>query len=575
MSSIILIIKEPDNHYKSILTSVVLKEHFAYRPSIGWYEWENSHWESVSDDEFEQILTRFMDSQNWKKRNSGDITSVIRALKSRLIVREENWNEYGKISFNNGTLNFITGEFISSHNQHDRLTCLRPYKFDLEAKCPAWLSFLLKVMDGNKDLINLIQAMFRHCCLPRRRDRKAEIEKSFDLFGRKGTGKGTTLDVLTNLVGLENIGSASVETFKNSVGLGQLLDKDLAMDSDVTGYLENVGNYNKVVSNEPVEVKKLYKDTFIARLGVVVVRAYNSFLSVPDGSEGLDRRMVIIPFLNSPKEIDTNLSQKLEAEISGIFAWCYSMNVAEMKQTILNAGSIQAISEMSVERFEANNPEIRFLMDTFPDGKDSVKAGDLHQSYVEWCIKNHHKPKTLVKFAPTIQSFDCKRSKGKINGCYYYIIPNMNNFDIPAHLGITKRQLGTVEDSYRDSSNLDTASIRDSRDSLDPIIDNQKENNSELYKSNNTPSTVPTVPNPDSVKITTIPKLSPTISTVSENNFKVGDRIQVICDGKYKSQLGTVQGFDYVNKTYQVNLDSSYEGHWKSEYLKLVISNVA
>jgi putative DNA primase/helicase len=241
--------------------------------------------------------------------------------------------------------------------------------------------------------------------------------------------------------------------------LGELIDKDIALDSDASGFLDNIGNYNKVVSNEPVGTKKLYQDLTTCRLGVVIVRAYNSFISVPDGSEGLDRRMIIVPFINSPKTIDTNLSEELEAETAEIFAWCFSMSQVEMKQNILRSGSIQSIFEMSIERFEANNPEFRFLSDTFPNGQDSIKSGNLYQHYVEWCQKNQHKPKSIVKFAPSIQSFGCDRSKGKINGCIYYTIPNMDEFDVSTHLEIVNRQF---KDICRDSSNLDIDTNRDS-----------------------------------------------------------------------------------------------------------------
>jgi phage/plasmid-associated DNA primase len=157
-----------------------------------------------------------------------------------------------------------------------------------------------------------------------------------------------------------------------------LLDKDLAIDNDASGLMSNIGNYNKVVSNEPVTVKKLYKDTCTARLGVVVIRAYNAYIEVPSGSEGLDRRLVVIPFVSKPKTIDTELSQKLKAELSGIFAWCYSMSASEMKHRILTAGNIKAVADVSLERFEANNPEFRFLTEVFPNGKEGVfrKAGN-------------------------------------------------------------------------------------------------------------------------------------------------------------------------------------------------------
>lgn len=510
-------LKEPESHVKAVMAWTVLRKLWAYRPGVGWYEWHKTHWQLRNDDEFEAVLTRFMDAQNWRQRGSGLMTSVVRELRSRLQVKDGAWNPFGKVVFSNGTLDTVSGQFIAAHNPFDRLTRLRPYCFNPSAQCPTWLKFIHEAMGGDPDLIKLIRAMFRYVVLPRPRNHKAEIEKSFDFFGQKGTGKGTTLDVLTNLIGLENIGSASVDTFKNSLGLGQLIDKDLAIDHDASGFLSNVGNYNKVVSNEPVEVKKLYKDVFIMRLGVVVVRAYNAFLTVPDGSEGLDRRLTIIPFGNQPKTTDTGLSQKLEAELSGIFAWCYSMPAREMKQRILSAGNIKAVAEISIERFEANNPEVRFLGEIFPEGNDRVKAGDLYQSYVTWCKENYHQPKSSVKFAAAIQNLGCQKSAKKLHGNWYYRIPSMSDCDIARHLGIVGGQLG---DSYEDSSNLDVSGAGDSwgqfepekLESLNGTNLTGLEDPDQLIEERFPPQLSPTVPNPDPARLSTVPE---TVSQLS------------------------------------------------------------
>jgi phage/plasmid-associated DNA primase len=179
-------LEEPDSHHKALMAWAVLKERWAYRPSIGWYEWQGTHWKLGTPDEFEADLTRFMDAQHWQKRSSGLITSVVRELKSRLQVRDQNWSSSSKVAFQNGTLELGSAQFIPTHNPFDRLTRLRPYAFDALAQCPTWLSFLAEAMEGDEERVQLIRAIFRYASLPRDRDRKAEIEKSFDFLGQKG-----------------------------------------------------------------------------------------------------------------------------------------------------------------------------------------------------------------------------------------------------------------------------------------------------------------------------------------------------------------------------------------------------
>jgi putative DNA primase/helicase len=528
----LLNLKEPEILYKAVMAWAVLKESWAFRPGNGWTEWQGTHWQPKTDEEFEAVLNQFMDAQNWCNRSTGHITSIIRELRSRLLVRNERWNPYGKIAFNNGTLDFNSGEFTPAHHQGDHITQLRPYNFSPTAKCLTWLRFLNEAMSGNKELIELIRAIFRYAVLPRPQNRKAEIEKSFDFFGPKGTGKGTTLDVLSHLVGSENIASIGQDTFKTATGLGQLVDKLLAVDYDASGFLSNVGVYNRVVSNEPVEVKKLYQDSYTTRLNVVVVRAYNEMIDVPSGSEGLDRRLTIIPFKDKPTQINTKLAEELEAELPGIFTWCYSMLDAEMKDRILSAGSIEAVAAAGLERFEANNPEFLFLCEAFPNGKESIKAGEVFRLYQEWCQNNGHRSKSQVKLSGIIQTLGCQRSKGKICGNYYYSIPKMANFDISLHLGTVSRQ---TEDSDRDSLKPVLESDRDSwrrlkqkssKDLEEAKTEAELEGANEEDKSF-TFQPCPTVPIELPGLVSPFLEASPIISIVSpKSRLKVGDRVR-------------------------------------------------
>jgi P4 family phage/plasmid primase-like protien len=532
---VFLKLEEPDSHYKALMAWAVLKKAWAFRPGIGWYEWQKTHWKLKTIEEFEQILTCFMDAQGWKNRGSGLISSVVRELRSRLLVREESWSPDNKLAFLNGTLQVDTEEFQSRHDPFDRITKVRPYKFlsfinvpDWQEICPNWLRYLNEATGGDRQIQELLQAWLKYATLPRPKERKVAIEKSLDLFGFKGTGKGTFLEILIMAVGAENIGSASPDIFKSAVGLGQLIDKDLASDTDCSGFLENVGAYNKVVSNEPVEVKKLYRDSYVTRLGVAVVRAYNAFIPVPDGSEGLDRRLTVVPFQNTPQSVDVNLVEKLRAELSNIFAWAWQVSIPEMKTRILSAGKIEAVAKVSIERFEANNTEYRFMSEFFPSGRDSIQAGSLYQNYQQWCRDNGNQPKSQVKFKPAIEALGCKRSTGKSNGCYFYTIPNMANFDVVAHLGIVGRQL---EDGCRDSLNVDTDRDRDSCrqfESNNSEVDKTQEEDSPYVVEKELPSQPSTtVPKPAEPELATVlEQPSPSQSTVSKSEtIQVGSEV--------------------------------------------------
>ncbi|NJM57157.1 MAG: DUF3854 domain-containing protein [Synechococcales cyanobacterium RU_4_20] len=45
----LLKITEPEAHTKAVMTWAVLKEGWAYRPSLGWYRWTGKRWETIGD----------------------------------------------------------------------------------------------------------------------------------------------------------------------------------------------------------------------------------------------------------------------------------------------------------------------------------------------------------------------------------------------------------------------------------------------------------------------------------------------------------------------------------------------
>jgi len=493
---------EPNTFYKILMAWSVLKEEWAYRPGAEWVYWGGTHWERSEGGAFDAALCKFMDAQGWQDRGTGLKNTMVRELEARLRVSAVEWDSPDKIAFANGTYDFIQQKFTQGHDRSDRITKVLPYKWNPEASCSTWLKFLNDATGSDQQLIDLLQAWVRRVIVPMPPGRKADVEKSLDLFGPKGTGKGTFLDVLIALVGGANaIGSASPRTFKDAEALSSLVGKRLAVDTDAFGFLEGVGEYNKVVSNEPVDVRIMYKGTSMQRLGVIVVRAYNSFIDVPSGSEGLDRRLCVVPFRNRPQNLDPFLSGKLQSELSGIVAWAFQINEEEMRKRLQGSGNVAAVAEICSERFEANNPEYRFLLEYYASGSISVKAGELYNKYREWCKDNGHTAKSSVKFAPAISALGCKKSATKNCGNWYYAIPKMSEFNVPQYLGIVNSQSGQLAPGCQDSLNPLLEPDRDSRDSLELINnfsesfdESNSEKNASLIKEVH-PPTIPTVPN--------------------------------------------------------------------------------
>jgi putative DNA primase/helicase len=428
---------DPGLYQKASLLWGVLKEHWRYRPGVGWHQWTGKCW-SLTDDGAETYIDddiyQFMAANGWKIQTNASLANLLRHMKAKLMVKE--WNPKHKIAFQNGVLDIQTREFRLGHLREDFITVQIPYPYSPDAKCDRWEQFLLEALKNDPEAVKLVQALFLWALLPKT-DGKLDLEIGWDLYGLGGTGKGTVLETLKNLIGKHNCGHFTSKSIGNPNVLAGLIDKRVSISPDDNGHMEEFGLYGSIISNETVPVKFLYKNIGSTTLNTFMVRAYNNIISTPSGAKGLDRRIIAMTFNAQPETIDTDLQDKIDAELSGIFNWAFSLSRTEMKRRILWAGEVKAVKEASEELFLANNSAFIFLQETYPDGAERVRSRDLYHQYAEWMKDSTSERLSQPKFSRLIQTFGCKQHP-KINGYHPFDIPALGKVNIIQTFGILR-----------------------------------------------------------------------------------------------------------------------------------------
>jgi putative DNA primase/helicase len=436
---------DPGLVQKASLLWGVLKEHWRYRPGIGWHHWTGKCWELTDDGDGTYIdddIYQFMSANGWKIQTNASLANLLRHMKAKLMVKE--WNPKHKIAFQNGVLDIQTREFQPGHRREDFITVQLPYPYAPGADSRRWKRFLLEALKGDRKAVRLVQALFLWALLPKSKG-KADLEIGWDLYGLAGTGKGTVLETLKNLIGEHNCGNFTNKSIGNPNVHASLIDKRVSISSDESGHLEEFGIYGKIMSNEIVPVKFLYKNIGATTLNTCLVRAYNNIPSAPAGAKGLDRRIVAMTFNAQPKTIDTDLQNKIDAELSGIFNWAFSLSKTEMKRRILWAGEVGAVKEASEELFLANNSAFVFLQETYPDGAQGIRSRDLYHQYAEWMKDNPLARLSPQKFSRLIQTFGCKQQTTKIQGYFPFDIPALGNVNIIQTFGILRGKTKSIQ----------------------------------------------------------------------------------------------------------------------------------
>ncbi|AIQ96006.1 hypothetical protein EW14_1999 [Prochlorococcus sp. MIT 0604] len=381
-------------------------------------------------------LHNWLDHQNWENRSNHHLASITSELLAR--IEHPTWDSKHLMSFKNGTFNINKQSFDKSHNRKDYLTHSFNFNYSPDAKCPTWIKFLNESFNNDQEKIELLKAAFKWSISPKDNTRPYLMELIFDLYGLKGSGKGTTLEVLRAIAGgSEACGGLKASSLKPTE-LFSLIGKKIAYDPDSSGHISEVGKFNSIISNEPVLVKQLFFNESFERLGVVCWRAFNDNPTASGGGvEGLGRRMVTLKFHTTAANPDPQLKNKLLAEVEGIFWWCWSMDDNKMFDVLRNRGNIAAIAEDTIENLLDNQPVLQFVYELAGDSEQKYKASEIYSKYRDWCDETGRHKMTSTNFGKELGKMKGFIKKWKGMDGNYYFISELKKIDLAKHFGIS------------------------------------------------------------------------------------------------------------------------------------------
>ena len=284
--------------------------------------------------------------------------------------------------------------------------------------------------------------MFRWVLAPKKNE-KFKCEAIFQLQGAPGMGKGTLLDVLMGLLGENSYAIFDSQSLESKEGRHDYLSKQALINPDYKGHFSSkaIGALNAIASNEPVSVRSLYKNGNNARLGAVVVMAFNETPRVSqDSKDGLARRSVLLPFKNPPKVKDKSLSGTLASELSGIFNWAWSIH-EDVAIDIIDASRLhEDFDEERKQTLQESNTVYGWLTDKHPDGfLEPAALTGLYQFYRQWCDEVGLKhPLGRSNFGKELIKGGAKTVCDKRTGKHYYKIPPSDQLNVQGLMGLTR-----------------------------------------------------------------------------------------------------------------------------------------
>jgi P4 family phage/plasmid primase-like protien len=333
-------------------------------------------------------------------KNNADIVSFCR---KRLIQRDIEPTRT-IIPFQNCVLDTETMKTSEHSADHDVLYAL-DYDYAPDDKCPMWEKFLKEVLPG-KGLIDVLQEYLGLLFVGRDR---LKLEKMLILLGTGANGKSVVFETLIRIIGDNNVSLYDMaQLTKGKSSESNLADIDgkmlnYASDLDVHDFAGGV--MKRLISGEPMQARKLYKDPMKLKVIPLFIANANELPETTDKTHGHFRRLLIIPFdvTIAVSKQDNALSTKIRSEYPGILNWILRGTTRIVKNEINFTKCVQIekaseeykIIQDSVHGFMKSN---KLQEDGTTDDKYWLTDDEIYTNYKLYCEEVGKKPYGKNKF---------------------------------------------------------------------------------------------------------------------------------------------------------------------------------
>ena len=273
-------------------------------------------------------------------------------------------------------------------------TSVLPFDYDPDAVCPLWDRTLCEWFDEGDDTDRLLQQWYGYNLLA-----CDEEQKIMFLYGDPGTGKGTAVYVLQELLGESKCCSPTLAGLTNTHGTQILLDKYAILLTEDEIENNKSGNavftlFKKISGQDRIEINPKYGAPFSADLFGKITYLCNDLPTGSDKKNALRRRVIIACFNNCFEEgiNDERTNHKLRAQLSkelpGIINWAIK-GLRDLRKT--GKFTISKNSEAAARELRLGTSSIAAMAHEclcFDDPDAFTETDQMFDLHLEWFHQN-------------------------------------------------------------------------------------------------------------------------------------------------------------------------------------------
>jgi putative DNA primase/helicase len=379
-----------------------------------WRRYEGGVWHKTAELAIKRQISEIVEGAKiyGVRPSAALLASVTELAKVKVAVPDEAWDsDPDLLVCENGTLHISTRKLIAHRPEHYATSGV-PYRYDPKAVPIVWRGFL---HDTVPDAAPFLQEFTGYALTP-----DTSLETAIWLSGPPGSGRSTLLTGLQAMLGNRAgvLGLAEIE--RNRFALSNLAGKTLVMATEQpSAYLASTNVINAIISGEPLQVERKYRDPYELIPHAKIAWAMNELPRVADANSGLFRRVKVVKFAQIPEHRrDPVVKQRIQAEGAGILNWAL-----EGLERLQRRGHFEVPTtvEDATQHFQSANDVPASFLEEACIREDGAKmtGAQLYAAYKAWCEENGHRPQSSTRVADDWQRLGLERRRPK-GVTYYY-----------------------------------------------------------------------------------------------------------------------------------------------------------
>lgn len=366
-----------------------------------WLKWDGLRWKkdrvlevlelakSIPLDVFaEYQRTNNKDLGEWavKCQARGHVDALVHLARSALPVMPDRLDLHRwLLNVSNGTLDLRTGQ-RRQPARADYMTTLAPVHYDPSAICPTWDQFLLRIMDGNRGLVDYLQRAVGYSLT-------GDVGEQclFFLYGEGANGKSTFLEAIQAAMGLDYSKAAAPNILmatKHESHPTELADLHGARFVSTTEVQEgrrfNEVKLKQLTGGDRIKARRMREDFWEFSPTHKIWLAANHKPVIGGTDLAIWRRVKLIPYTVTipPAERDRDLLGKLRAELPGILAWAVRGCLEWQREGLQDPPEVLAATQDYRREMDVVDPFIDERCVVHP--RAEVPKGELYAAYKRW-----------------------------------------------------------------------------------------------------------------------------------------------------------------------------------------------